>query len=323
MRWVRDYTPQPEVNRIYRQAMIITLVGNVFLAIIKSLVAWFSGSVAVYSDAANSVSDVLYSVMMVFGLWMAQQPPDLSHPQGHSRFEPLVGLAVALSMSFAGFEAARASLVRFQSGGLVVNPGLPTLVLIVSAITKAGMFYQIRKVARQVKSPTLNTTAQDNLSDVLTSSAAFIGAFGSKLISPLLDPIAGFLVAFWIFRAAFNAIKENLNFLTGAGASPELRQQIIEVAEAVPGVIRVHHLMTDYAGPRLVADLHVNVPGGYVGCAKRIRSPTRSPLAWRSCLTWTGLTFIWNRTIGSINLFPTFYCNFAVQKKPEIKSSLN
>ncbi len=261
MRWVRDYTPRPEENRIYRQAMIITLVGNIFLASIKALVAWASGSVAIYSDAANSISDVLYSLLMVLGLQVAQRPPDMSHPQGHSRFEPLVGLAVALSMTLAGFEAARASWVRFQAGGLAVNPGLPTVVLIVSAATKAGMFIVIRNYARKLVSPTLNTTAQDNLSDVLTSSAAFLGAFGSKLISPLLDPIAGFAVALWIFRAAYLAIRENLNFLTGGGASEELRNQIIEITESVPGVIRVHHLMTEYAGPRLVADLHVNVAG--------------------------------------------------------------
>jgi cation diffusion facilitator family transporter len=261
MRWVRDYSPRPEENRVYRQAMIITLAGNVVLATIKGLVAWASGSVAIYSDAANSISDVLYSLLMVLGLWAAQRPPDISHPQGHSRFEPLVGLAVALSMTLAGIEAARASFVRFQAGGLAVNPGLPTLVLIVSAGTKAGMFIVIRNLARKVMSPTLNTTAQDNLSDVLTSTAAFIGAFGSKLVSPLLDPIAGFAVAIWIFRAAYRAIKENLNFLTGGGASEDLRHQIIEIAESVPGVIRVHHLMTEYAGPRLVADLHVNVAG--------------------------------------------------------------
>ncbi len=261
MRWVRDYTPQPDENRLYKTALIITVVGNVVLAVSKAFAAYVSGSVALYADAANSISDVLYSVLMVLGLWMAQRPPDLSHPQGHSRFEPMVGLLVSFSMAFAGYEAARAAFERFQLGGQAIDPGFPTLVLIFSALVKAGMYFSISKIARKLASPTLNTTAQDNLSDVLTSSAAFIGAFGSKLIHPLADPIAGFLVAAWIFRAAYKAARENLNFLTGAGASEELRKQIIEIAESVPGVIKVHHLMTDYAGPKLLVDLHINVNG--------------------------------------------------------------
>lgn len=261
MRWVRDITPQPGVTDIYRRAIILTIVGNVLLAGSKAFVAYISGSVALYADAANSVSDVIYSFLMVFGLWMAQRPPDLSHPQGHSRFEPLVGLMVTLSMSFAGFEAARAAITRFTSGALAVEPGWPTIVLVFSAVVKWGMFLYITRLAKQLSSPTLETTARDNLSDVLTSMAAFLGAFGSKYLLPITDPIAGILVAGWIFRAAFLAGKENLGFLLGAGASPELRQQVVDVAAAVPGVQRVHHTMTEYVGPKLVVDLHINVNG--------------------------------------------------------------
>src|SRR5690606_12015628 len=84
---------------------------------------------------------------------------------------------------------------------------------------------------------------------------------GSTFLHPLADPIGGILVALWIFRAAFQAGRENLGFLVGAGASKELREQVVAVAESVPGVQRVHHTMTEYVGPRLVVDLHINVAG--------------------------------------------------------------
>ncbi|MBI4927919.1 MAG: cation transporter [Anaerolineae bacterium] len=261
MRWIRDYSPQPNQSRLFQQALIITLLGNLFLAVSKALVAYFSGSVALYSDAANSISDVVYSLLMVFGLWVAQRPPDLSHPQGHSRFEPFVGLVVTGSMTFAGYAAARASIERFVEGGSAIQIGFPALLLVVSALIKAGMFLRIRWIARQVTSPTLATAARDNLSDVLTSTAAFVGAVGTMFIHPLTDPIAGILVALWIFRTAFNAGRENLGFLTGQGADEELRIRLVQVAEGVPGVQRVHHLMSEYTGPRLVVDLHINVDG--------------------------------------------------------------
>lgn len=261
MRWTREAELRPGVTRLYNRALTITLAGNILLAVTKGIVAYLSGSVALFADTANSASDVVYSLLMVFGLRLSQRPPDISHPQGHSRFEPLVGLAVTFSMGFAGYEAARASIERLLQGGLAVEPGLPTIVLLFSAAVKLGMFWLIRNIARELTSPTLATTAKDNLSDVLTSSAAFIGAFGSKFISPLTDPIAGILVAAWIFRAAFMAGKENLGFLTGAGGNQEQREEMVKVAEAVPGVQRVHHLMAEYAGPKLVVDLHINVDG--------------------------------------------------------------
>jgi cation diffusion facilitator family transporter len=261
MQFIREIKEDPNHRKLYRYALIITLSGNILLVVSKGVIAYFSNSVAIYADAANSASDVLYSLLIIVGLWLSQKPPDLSHPQGHSRFEPLMGLVVVASMTYAGFEAARASISRFLSGGLAVEPGLPTLVLLFSATVKGGMFLSIKRIAQQLHSPTLDVTARDNLSDVLTSSAAFIGVILSKYVHPLADPIGGILVAAWIFRAAFSAGRENLSYLTGAGASPELLGQITQAAAAIPGVINVHQVIAEYAGPRMIIDIHINVNG--------------------------------------------------------------
>jgi len=262
MQLVRNYKPNPEQERNYRVALFITMGGNLALAVAKGVVAFISGSAALYADAANSVSDVVYSVFMVLGLWAALRPPDLSHPQGHSRYEPLVGLAVTASMALAGFEAARNAISRYTSGSLTpITLDLPVIILLASALVKVGMYYSIHRISRRILSPTLATTARDNLSDVLTSLAAFVGIIGSNFIHPLADPVAGLLVALWIFRNAFIAGRENLGFLTGRGAGREEVEAFIAAAESVPGVIKVHHIMTDYVGPRLMVDLHINVDG--------------------------------------------------------------
>jgi cation diffusion facilitator family transporter len=261
MQWIRDQKPDPDRTRVYRIAMIITLSGNILLAVGKGIAAYISGSSALYADAANSVSDVVYSLAMVIGLWLAIQPPDISHPQGHSRFEPVVGLVVAAMMGIAGYEALRTSINRFLAGGAEIELGLPTIILLASAGIKAGMYLFIRNLARRVSSPSLKITARDNLSDVLTSIAAFLGILGSDFIHPLLDPIAGLLVALWIFKAAFEAGRENLSFLTGAGADEELREKILQTARGVDDIVHVHHMMTDYVGPKLIVDMHINLPG--------------------------------------------------------------
>lgn len=262
MQWVRNHKPNPEQDRYYRLALVITMAGNLILAVGKGIVAHFSGSAAVYADAANSVSDVVYSILMVLGLWAALRPPDLSHPQGHARYEPLVGLVVTASMAFAGFEAARNALERYMTNQLTaIALDLPSLILLASALVKVGMYVSINRISRRVLSPTLATTARDNLSDVLTSLAALLGVLGSNFIHPLADPVAGFLVALWIFRNAYIAGRENLAFLTGRSATREEVDAFISAAESVPGVIKVHHIMTDYVGPRLMVDLHINVDG--------------------------------------------------------------
>lgn len=261
MQLTRNQKPNPGREKAYRTALIITLTGNILLAIVKGIASYMTGSIALYADAANSISDVVYSLALVFALKVILQPPDLSHPQGHARFEPLVALGIALMMSIAGYEALRASIERFIAGGIRIEPGLPTVVLLASAAVKAGMFFSIMKLAKKTESPSLRMSAADNLSDVLTSTAAFLGILGSNFIHPVLDPIAGVLVSLWIFKAVFDAGRENLSYLTGAGADEALRQKIIDTANQVEGNHQVHHMVSEYVGPKLVIDMHINLPG--------------------------------------------------------------
>ena len=261
MQWVRDNHINLLEDGIFRKALLITLFGNIFLAVFKGVAAYLSGSSAIYADAANSVSDVMYSLMMVFGLYISRRPPDISHPQGHGRFEPLVGIGIMVSMFYAGYAAVHESISRFMAGGSAIELGLPTITLAVSVLVKIWMYYSIRNYSKILNNPTLATAAKDNLSDVLTSLAAFIGVLASNLIAPIADPIAGILVSLWIFRNAFNAGKENLGYLTGMGASKEIRDKIVETAGSVPGVLGVHQTITEYIGIRLVADIHIDMDG--------------------------------------------------------------
>ncbi|MBN1248106.1 MAG: cation transporter [Anaerolineae bacterium] len=261
MQFIREASPDPGRRRLLVRALYITILGNAVLAVGKGIVAAISGSVALYADAANSVSDLFYSLLISLGLWISQRPPDLSHPQGHSRFEPLAGLVVAAAMTIAAYEAGRAAVERFLAGGTTVSLGWPAAALLVSAALKSVMYVLIHRIAGQASSPTLDAAAKDNFADVLTSIAAFAGILASQFLHPLADPIAGAAVALWILHAALGVWGENLRYLTGGGASSELRQEIIAVSGAVQGVERVHQVITEHVGPELVADLHINVDG--------------------------------------------------------------
>jgi cation diffusion facilitator family transporter len=258
---VRFETLDADRQRLYRQAILITLAGNVLLAVAKGAVAWLSDSSAVLSDAANSLSDVLYSLLLAVGLYLAQQPADESHPQGHSRFEPLVSLIITIAMGIAGIAALREGVLRFLGGATAIEPGWPTVALTGSALVKVVMFLLVGRIGRLAQSPAVRACARDNLSDVLTSAAALVGVWGSEILHPLLDPAAGVAVSLWIFRAMWGILSENLGYLTGRGAVPELTEQIVSAASAVPGVIDVHQVIADHVGPQLRVDMHIDVDG--------------------------------------------------------------
>ena len=266
LQYVRRQSPDPRRQRLYRQAILIAILGNALLAAAKGGVAWYSGSSAVLSDAANSLSDTLYSLMMAAGLYLAQRPADRSHPQGHSRFEPLVSLLIVVAMGIAGFTAMREGVIRFLSGVVGIAPGWPTAALVGSAALKVAMFLLVGRIGQLAYSPAIRASARDNLSDVLASVAALLGVWGSRFVHPLLDPAAGVVVSLWIFRTAWEILYENLGYLTGRSAPRELSGQIAAAASAVPGVLGVHQVIADYVGPRLRVDMHIDVDGEITLC---------------------------------------------------------
>jgi divalent metal cation (Fe/Co/Zn/Cd) transporter len=80
-------------------------------------------------------------------------------------------------------------------------------------------------------------------------------------VHPLADPLAGLVVSIWIFRNAAGILVENLGYLTGRAAEPELLKRICAVARQVDGVMDVHRVIADYVGPQVRAELHVDVDG--------------------------------------------------------------
>ncbi|MGD2143213.1 MAG: cation diffusion facilitator family transporter [Anaerolineae bacterium] len=248
-------------RRLYRRAVLIAIVGNLLLTVAKGLVAWTTDSSALLSDAANSLSDTLYSLLMAAGLYLARRPADDTHPQGHSRFEPLVSLLIGAAMGTAGFTAVREGIRRFQSGAIAIRPGWPTVALLGSALIKVVMYRLMMSIGRRSASPAIRASARDNLADVLASSAALLGVFGSNLVHPLLDPVAGVVVALWIFRTMWAILRENLGYLTGRGATAEVMASITEAASLVPGVLNVHQVIADHVGPELRVDMHIDVDG--------------------------------------------------------------
>jgi cation diffusion facilitator family transporter len=213
------------------------------------------------SIAVPPGSRSVYSLTMAAGLYLAQRPADETHPQGHSRFEPLVSLFIAGVMAAAAGTALWQSIRRFAAGPRAIQTGWPIAVLVGSMLVKVIMYVLVRRVGRKAQSPAIWASARDNLADSLSSLAALIGVVGSRWIHPFFDPLAGTVVAVWILYTAWQILRENLGYLTGRAPPEDLIQRIAAVASQVPGVVDVHQVISEYVGPQLRVDMHIDVDG--------------------------------------------------------------
>ena len=261
IRHVRPSQIDPVRLRLYQRAIWIAVLGNGTLALAKGAAAWTSGSTALLATAVDSATDLVYTLFMAWGLWRSQQPADESHPQGHTRIEPIVSVMIALMMGLAGLEVVRQAVNRLQGEPATFAWGWPAVILIGSALVKMFMYLMVRRLGQKARSPAIMASAQDNLADVISAGTALIGVLAASWLHPLADPLAGLAISIWIFRNAAGILVENLGYLTGRAAEPELLERIYAAARHVEGVMDVHRVIADYVGPQVRAELHVDVDG--------------------------------------------------------------
>ncbi len=245
-----------------RRVGLLVLGANLLLVAAKGGVYYWTGSLAVGSEAVNSLADSVYSFVIVAGLYLTTRPPDFEHPHGHERIEPFVSLFIALGIFAAG------GAVLYQAGTALVD-GSPEVsrgpaaagVLVASGIIKYVLYRYCLRASEANNSPALAATAVDNRNDILTASAALVGVLGSLAGYPILDPLAAVVVAVGILYTGVEVVRDNVDYLVGAAPPEELRVEIIRRALAHPDVEGAHDVIAHYVGPEIDVSLHIEVEG--------------------------------------------------------------
>jgi cation diffusion facilitator family transporter len=247
---------------VLRRVGLLVLGVNLVLAVAKGAVWYLTGSLAVGSEAVNSLADAVYSIVVLGGLYLTTQPPDFEHPHGHERIEPFISLVVALGVFIAAGAVARNAIISLLSGDVAVSGGAPAvIVLALGAVVKFGLYRYVLEVAQRRRSPALRATALDNRNDILAAGAALLGVLGASAGFPWLDPAAALVVAAAIAYTGVEIVRDNVTYLVGRAPPEDLRADIVRRALDHPDVEGAHDVIAHYVGPEVDVSLHIEVAG--------------------------------------------------------------
>ncbi|MDP1802947.1 MAG: cation diffusion facilitator family transporter [Bacteroidota bacterium] len=239
----------------------LSLLGNVFLALIKWLTGYFGNSYALIADAIESTSDIFASFLVLFGLKYSNKPADKNHPYGHGKAEPLITFLVVV------FLMSSATIIAYVSIQNIRTPHDPpkafTLIVLGVIIVIKELFYRIvSKKGKEIKSTALKGEAWHHRSDALTSLAAFIGIsialiFGKGYESA--DDWAALLAAVFIFYNSYLIFRPALGEVMDEHLHDDVIADIRKIATTVEGVIDTEKCFVRKFGIKYHADIHVVV----------------------------------------------------------------
>jgi cation diffusion facilitator family transporter len=237
-------------------------IGIIVLAL-KFGAWWYTGSVALYSDALESTINVVAAVVAYAALRISARPADANHPYGHDKIEYIAAVfegALILLAAVAVFHAAYNAWLNprpmtFDKIGIGLN-------ILASLINGLWCWLLISR-GRKLRSPALVADGKHLLSDVVSS----LGVLGALLLAfltglPWLDPLLACVVALNILWSGYSLMQSSFSGLMDEAAAPEEVERIRSIIAAhAAGAIEAHDLRTRHAGRATFIDFHLVVPG--------------------------------------------------------------
>jgi len=245
-----------------RQTAFIAILVGIIVLLVKFFAYSVSNSVALFSDALESIVNIAASVLMFFSVFISEKPADQDHNYGHERIENLscmieglliVAAAVLIVYTAAGRLFAAADLLE-------VNLGIGISMLATGM--NAGLSLFLARAAKKNGSAALEGDSKHLLSDVISSAGVWLGLFVAELTGwSILDPALAFIVAALIVRIGAGLIWSSSTNLMDRSC-PKEEKKIIEVLlRHKPNFFDFHELKTRRHGNRVFSELHLTVLG--------------------------------------------------------------
>ena len=251
-------------------AAMISLVVGVTLLIVKFTAYFITESTAIYSDAVESIANVLGSAVAFYALTVAHRPADKDHPWGHGKIEFLsAGFEGGLILLAAVFILIR-TVEALWTGQLLREQALSfgLLLLVLAMVVNGVVGFMLLRTGRKRGSMTLEADGKHLLSDVVTSAGVLAALVIVKFTGwKYLDPITALLMAGYIGWMGTRLVRKAASGLMDE-QDIERESRIHSILDAhvdsggpEPRICSYHNLRHRHNGRYLWVDFHVNVPG--------------------------------------------------------------
>jgi cation diffusion facilitator family transporter len=230
--------------------------------VLKSAAYWITGSVALLSDALESIINVVVAGVAFFALSVSMQPPDANHPFGHHKAEYFSAVIEGALIIVAALAIFREAYIHFFEPKVLDAPGLGIAVNVVASAINAVWGWELLRIAKRERSPALDADGRHILADVVSSVGVVIGIVAVVLSGwKQLDALVAAGVGVYILFSGWLLIKQSVAGLMDQAADASTVARIhASIAKEAEGAIEAHDLQTRHAGPVTFIQFHLVVP---------------------------------------------------------------
>lgn len=251
---------QTTTSLVQRVAYGSLAVGVTVLAL-KAAAAWFTGSIALYSDALESIVNVVTAIVALVAVRLAARPADAALPYGYHKAEyfsaVIIGVFIGVAALLIFSEAWRGltSVHTFKADPLGL--GISSTATVLNGVWA----YWLSRIAIKERSPALMADARHLMTDVVSTVGVLIGVLMAVVSGyAQIDAILAILVGLTILWSGWRLIRESVIGLMDVAVDPKKLTVIREIiAGNADGAIEAHDIRTRQAGRMTFIEFHLVV----------------------------------------------------------------
>jgi cation diffusion facilitator family transporter len=255
----------PIASEARHRAAWLSLYGGILVFVGKAAAYFLTSSTAIFSDALESIVNIVAASFLVYSIRLATTPADRDHPYGHGKIEFFSAGVEGTLIVIAGILILLQSGYAIWSGPVIHRLDLGIWILAAFGAVNAGIGWHLVRVGKRVGSLALRADGMHLLTDVLTTLGVVAGLFLVRLTGWIyLDPIVAIAVALNILRTGWQISREAVGGLMDE-ADLEFLEQITGRLERFrkPWWIDIHSLRSWRSGSVHHVDFHLTVPRYY------------------------------------------------------------
>ncbi len=236
---------------------------GVIVLVMKAVAWWLTGSVALYSDALESVVNIATAIAAVAAIRYSDRPADANHPYGHHKAEYFSVVLEGVLIVIAAISIFRSAWAGYLAPHPLDQPAAGLAVNVAASVINGAWAAVLVRTGRRRRSPALTADGIHLFTDVLTSAGVVVGLLLALATDWLvLDPILAALVALNILWQGWRLIRASIGGLMDEAVDPATLERIRQViSDNAEGAIEAHDVRTRAAGPMTFIEFHLVVPG--------------------------------------------------------------
>lgn len=235
---------------------------SVVLFIAKMVAFYLTSSLAILSDALESIVNVLAGVIGLYSLYIAAKPSDENHPYGHGKAEFVSAAAEGGLIVAAGVLIIYETIANFISNKPISSLDFGIVLVGATAVINYVAGFICIKVGNKNKSLALQASGKHLQTDTYSTLGIIAGLIIMSITKVAwLDKIIALTMSIFIMRSGYLIIRQSLAGIMDQ-QDMDLLKQMVRVLNDHKKVnwIDLHNLRVIKYGSKLHIDCHLTVP---------------------------------------------------------------